>query len=127
MDNVLEFKPRKYTFAVTVCDSKQNYLKYEAESITRPNVTFEERQVLWCDETIFVTGPPRWDPITIQGDSKIGNAIRYGELPVRVTFEATPRTDEWWELDDVYVSADSDIDNGNITLYFDSCTRHEYG
>ena len=125
MGDVVEFKKPELKFMVTVCDVQQDsYQIFEADSISLPEMEFSEHQVWWFDEKIYVPGAQIWRPITIEGSQEIADAIRNCETAPRVTFEAQPRTKQWWELHSVYLSTDSE--EGKHIIRFSNCTKHKY-
>ena len=129
MGDVVQFKKPEVRYMVAICDgdlkSGEFYQTFEADSITRPELTFVEHQVWYGTEKIYVPGPSVWGPITIEGPDEIGEAIRNSNQPPRVTFESIPRAKNWWELHNVYLSVDSE--EGKHIIHFDNCTEHQYG
>ncbi len=125
MGEVVEFKKRELKHMITVCDVQQDsYQIFEADSISTPELLFDEYDAWWFDDVISVQGPQTWGPITIEGSQEIADAIRNCETAPRVTFESQPRTKHWWELHNVYLSTESE--KGKHIIRFSNCTKHNY-
>ena len=124
MGDILEFKRRESSqkYSVSVCDSLQNYQVFEASTVSKPQIEPAYTTTVWFrDDEVEIDGPGIWLPLTIEGDQEIAEAIKYGEPPIRVTFQSNKKK-AWYEISDVSLSSESE--EGRHLLYFMSCIEH---